>query len=125
MQNFPRQLAMQSCALCFYVRCGSFNQIKKNCHRNIAAYFCLYGHKNDTITEVKSTLLKKKLQSGEVLVKYFQQVPTIISLPPPDEMIQMIAATFETLVIDGTKPAIYVTNSLDGSDDNMVSRRLL
>ena len=23
MQNFPRQLAMQSCALCVYVRCGS------------------------------------------------------------------------------------------------------
>ena len=27
MQNFPRQLAMQSCVLCLYVRCGSSNQI--------------------------------------------------------------------------------------------------
>ena len=27
--EFPRQLVMQSCALCVYVRCGSSNQIKK------------------------------------------------------------------------------------------------
>ena len=26
MQNCPRQLAMQSCALCSYVRCGTSNQ---------------------------------------------------------------------------------------------------
>ena len=30
MQNFPRQLAMQSCALCLIVRCGTSNQIKKS-----------------------------------------------------------------------------------------------
>ena len=29
MQNCPRQLVMQSCALCLYVRCGSSNQIIK------------------------------------------------------------------------------------------------
>ena len=29
MQNCPRQLAMQSCALCLYVRCGSSNQNKR------------------------------------------------------------------------------------------------
>ena len=29
MQNCPRQLAMQSCALCLYVSCGTSNQIKK------------------------------------------------------------------------------------------------
>ena len=29
MPNCPSQLAMQSCELCVYVRCGSSNQIKK------------------------------------------------------------------------------------------------
>ena len=29
MQNCPRQLAMQSCAVCLYVRCGSSNQRKE------------------------------------------------------------------------------------------------
>ena len=29
MQNCPRQLAMQSCVLCSFVRCGTSNQIEK------------------------------------------------------------------------------------------------
>ena len=29
MQNCPRQLAMQSCVLCSFVRCGSSKQIEK------------------------------------------------------------------------------------------------
>ena len=29
MQNFPRQLAMQSCVLCSFVRCGTSKQIEK------------------------------------------------------------------------------------------------
>ena len=29
MQNCPRQLAMQSCVLCSFVRCGTSNQIGK------------------------------------------------------------------------------------------------
>ena len=29
MQNCPRQLAMQSCVLCSFVRCGSSNKIEK------------------------------------------------------------------------------------------------
>ena len=29
MQNCSRQLAMQSCVLCWFVRCGSSNQIEK------------------------------------------------------------------------------------------------
>ena len=39
MQNCPRQLAMQSCELCVFVRCGTSNQIfkkreKKKLHEN-------------------------------------------------------------------------------------------
>ena len=29
MQNCPRQLAMQSCVLCSFVRCGTSNQIER------------------------------------------------------------------------------------------------
>ena len=29
MQNFPRQLAMQSCVLCSFVRCGTSEQIEE------------------------------------------------------------------------------------------------
>ena len=37
MQNCPRQLAMQSCVLCSFVRCGTSNQIeeKKNQISNV------------------------------------------------------------------------------------------
>ena len=46
MQNCPRQLAMQSCALCLYVRCGSSNQIKrkeeKKKKKSQNSYFCVY-----------------------------------------------------------------------------------
>ena len=38
MQNCPRQLAMQFCALCLYVRCRRSNQIKNN-KKNIQAFF--------------------------------------------------------------------------------------
>ena len=29
MQNYPRQLAMQSCVLCSFVRCGTANQMER------------------------------------------------------------------------------------------------
>ena len=35
MQNCPRQLAMQSCVLCSFVRCGTSNQIEKKKKKNI------------------------------------------------------------------------------------------
>ena len=38
MQNCPRQLAMQSCALCLYVRCGSSNQIHKEEKKAVFAF---------------------------------------------------------------------------------------
>ena len=39
MQNCPRQLAMQSCVLCSFVRCGSSKQIEKK-KKNI--YLVIY-----------------------------------------------------------------------------------
>ena len=35
MKNCPRQLVMQSCAMCWCVKCGSSNQIIKNKNRNV------------------------------------------------------------------------------------------
>ena len=34
MQNCPRQLAMQSCVLCSFVRCGTYKQIEKQNKKN-------------------------------------------------------------------------------------------
>ena len=47
MHNCPRQLAMQSCVLCSFVRCGTSNQIekkrKKNHFKIIAASFATHN----------------------------------------------------------------------------------
>ena len=42
MQNYPRQLAMQSCELCFCVRCGTSNQIRINKINKIITEFVLF-----------------------------------------------------------------------------------
>ena len=40
MQNCPRQLAMQSCVLCSFVRCGTSNQIEKKRKKKKTLPYC-------------------------------------------------------------------------------------
>ena len=59
MQNCPRQLAMQSCALCLHVRCGTSDQILKKEEEKICVNN--YISRNRIQTEMK--LIKKELSN--------------------------------------------------------------
>ena len=75
MQNCPRQLAMQSCALCLYVRCGSSNKKKQqkktffkaelNIELNIAfsCFLLLLLYTNRKLVEGLNCLIVEHLRS--------------------------------------------------------------
>ena len=55
VQNYPRQLAMQSCVLCSFVRCGTSNQIEKRKKKKssvLAGYPFRMIDKNETETKL-------------------------------------------------------------------------
>ena len=60
MQNCPRQLAMQSCVLCSFVRCGTSKQIEKEIKDEVI---------RDIVSSVVSTVVNKvvPLFSAQVL----------------------------------------------------------
>ena len=71
MQNCPRQLAMQSCVLCSFVRCGSSNQIEeKKKEKSIAGEsdmdervkdLCCSGDEDAQVIDNKETIFFKDL----------------------------------------------------------------
>ena len=66
MQNCPRQLAMQSCVLCSFVRCGTSKQIRKK------------KEKKKSAIEIEETLNRE----GELLFIWFQEHDLILNLKP-------------------------------------------
>ena len=63
MQNCPRQLVMQSCVLCSFVRCGSSNQIEEEVEKNkspsdgVKVVVLERDDEIDTIVEVEEHVL--------------------------------------------------------------------
>ena len=69
MQNCPRQLAMQSCVLCSFVRCGSSKQIEKKQKKNSINIDQEYADDISVITTSINTINYKKNSLPTILEK--------------------------------------------------------